>query len=1736
MCTVCATLDLVSSRGLTMMKRIVSMLALCPFLMIVGLSPADAAWIPDGVAVAPSPDPVPGAPQIVSDGSGGAIIAWQNSGASDTDIYVQRVDASGAVLWTADGIAICSATNGQINPQLVPDGSGGAIITWQDYRGGNYDIYAQRVNASGVVQWTTNGVAICLAANSQESSGIVPDGSGGAIITWEDFRGGNYDIYAQRVNASGIVQWTVNGVAVCTAAGSQSYPRVGSDGSGGAIVTWQDYRGGSSDVYVQGLDGSGACLWTADGVPLCTAGNAQAYPTVASDGSGGAIVTWQDYRNGTNDIYAGRVNASGTAVWTADGVALCVAADAQTSPQLKADGSGGAVVAWRDNRSGNNDIYAQRVNASGEIQWAVDGVAVCAAANMQYAPQLIPNGSGGAFVTWQDYRGGTYPDVYAQELSASGGAQWTADGVAVCAAQYSQVLPVIAPDGSGGMTIAWQDRRAGGYGEIYAQRMSAGGTAQWTADGVGICTAPNTQANPVMTTDDSGGAIVAWQDLRSGTNYDIYAQLLDADGVAQWTADGIMVCAAVHDQTIPRITSDGSGGAIITWQDNRGGTYGDIYAQRVNAAGIPQWTAGGVAVCTAGEEQASPDIISDGTGGAIVTWQDYRSGSSNDIYAQRLSAGGVAQWAADGVALCTASYGQSLPRIVSDRSGGAIIAWQDARGGSNNDIYAQRVDASGAAQWTANGVAISTEGYSQSYPQIIPNGSGGAIITWEDHRVGGSGDIYVQRVDPSGVAQWTTDGVAVCTAASDQESPQIVSDGSGGAIIAWQDYRSGTGYDTYAQRVNASGGVQWTTDGVAVSTAVYNQESPQITTDGASGAIVTWRDNRGGSYYDIYVQRVSASGAMQWTVGGADICTAPYSQENLQIVSDGFGGAIIAWQDHRDAISTRIYAKLAQESDLAPICSVGPLVIELPAPVSVGGSRDTTFSISNLGVGLLVGNVSEACDQFEIVSGGSYSLSNGQSQDFTVRFEPTAPGTFQCTIETGADICGDVSITGVAVQLPPDSVIYVDADATGGSGGSSWTNAFTELPDALALAPSCPNVNQIWVAEGTYRPTVGTERSATFQMQSGLGIYGGFAGTETARDQRSASAHLTTLSGDIGTPGNVSDNSYHVVTGSGTDSTAALDGFTVTAGNADGGTADERSGGGLFNDSGSPTIANVQFRGNRAQSSGGGVFNGAGCSPKLVNVLFFDNAALQEGGGIYNASALTLLNASFYGNSAGGGGGGGICNSAGSPVVTNTIMWGDTAACFAGHENCAEIINYSGSPTVSYSLVQGSGGSAGWDPELGTDGGHNIDVNPLYYGGPAGDLRLVTGSPAINAGNSAAPGLPATDIAGSPRIQGASVDMGAYERSLLVFYDYARMDSLVDVPGDQGGWLRIYFTRSILDNTLEQDYPIARYDVHRRVDNPRLLASIRSEGEAIRGSVLATLPGGERVSLAAPSPEAGSTYLRYADRYYLVNEIAAAASAPPGIWEVVGNVSAQQQDQYIRLVPTLADSAETITWSVFYISAHTTTPSVYYNSPPDSGYSVDNIAPGVPEGFRIAFCTGHGNELTWDPCTASDFQYFKVYRGSDPVFVPGPGNLVHATAGTEWTDPDYDVGGIYYKITALDHSGNESAPASPESTTGADDYVMPRAFALHQNAPNPFNPETVIRYDVPPPGGTVTLSVYDVSGRLVRTLVDGAQSAGQHAVRWDGKNDGGWGVASGIYFCRMTAAKFVEKRKMVLLR
>jgi len=351
--------------------------------------------------------------------------------------------------------------------------------------------------------------------------------------------------------------------------------------------------------------------------------------------------------------------------------------------------------------------------------------------------------------------------------------------------------------------------------------------------------------------------------------------------------------------------------------------------------------------------------------------------------------------------------------------------------------------------------------------------------------------------------------------------------------------------------------------------------------------------------------------------------------------------------------------------------------------------------------------------------------------------------------------------------------LYVNQSVTGGDGsGETWPNAMPELRTATAMAQTDPAVTEIWVASGTYTPSATGERAATFQLRSGLAIYGGFSGGETQLSQRSADPAITVLSGDLnGNDGpnfaNNGENSYHVVTGSGTDVTAVLDGFTVERGRADGrqgggihnslgspilrnlivknNSAD--AGGGIYNLSSTPTVTNVAIIGNLASTTGGGIFNNGG-SPVLTNVILSGNSATLAGGGMHNtANSPTLTNVTFSGNAAGQGGA--LYNvQSGRPTLRNCILWGNSGG---------EISDVFGSSaTMNNSIVQGGyAGSSDVDP---------LFITPITEPAPTttGNLRLLSTSPAINAGDNSVV-TASTDLDGAARIIGASVDLGAYE-------------------------------------------------------------------------------------------------------------------------------------------------------------------------------------------------------------------------------------------------------------------------------------------------------------------------------------------------------------------------------------
>jgi hypothetical protein len=434
-------------------------------------------------------------------------------------------------------------------------------------------------------------------------------------------------------------------------------------------------------------------------VPICVqAGTQQGFLAVVPDDAGGAIAIWQDRRAGTYDLYAQRVDAQGNPLWTTNGVLVNNFAADQTDISAVADGEHGVFLCWQDARFGPTDIYAQRLNSAGTRLWTASGVVVSAASGDQQVPQMIADGQGGVIITWMDYRNGATADIYAQRLNSSGTAQWRAQGALVCSlTTTNQILPFLA-------------------------------------------------------SDMAGGAIIVWDDYRNGANYDVYAQRILAGGTSSWTANGVAVCSASGDQLSPRIASDGANGAYVAWSDTRGAS-NDIYAQRISGSGSALWTANGIVVSDATGLQQSVRVVGEGRDGAFLAWDDTRNGSSNDdTYAQHLTEAGTALWADDGIPVCTATGQQWLSGMAGDGLGGLILFWDDTRVSSaERDVYTQRLDAAGSPQWGTNGVCVAGGPEMQASARPVADGTGGAIVFYLDRLSDpGTGDVYAKYVERFG--------------------------------------------------------------------------------------------------------------------------------------------------------------------------------------------------------------------------------------------------------------------------------------------------------------------------------------------------------------------------------------------------------------------------------------------------------------------------------------------------------------------------------------------------------------------------------------------------------------------------------------------------------------------------------------------------------------------------------------------------------------------------------------------------------------------------------------------------------------------------------------------------------------------------------------------------------------------------------------------------------------------------
>lgn len=457
---------------------------------------------------------------------------------------------------------------------------------------------------------------------------------------------------------------------------------------------------------------------------------------------------------------------------TAINTIVCNNSSIQANVQMCSDGKGGAIMVWEDKREGINKIFAQRIDSIGTARWTANGIKVSTSDSLQTAPKIVSDKSGGAYIVWVQNGAGKTTDIYGAHIDSIGNELWVG-GRAICTATGNQNEPVLACTGSGataGVVVAWTDFRNSttNSSDIYIHRLTFSGNLNVAQDGKMVVSTQGVQTreqvNPQIISDANNSTWLAYRNYMGNaiSGYDIYVVNFN---INLTQSSDFNVSQQQGSEAHQKIASDGAGGVYIVWDLGTSTASGqNIYAQYVNASGASQWTIGGITVCNANGTQGNPTITNDGFGNTIIGWIDGR-GAYTIIYAQRYNKLGVAKWTANGIAIGSPAINtQDQVSCIANGKGGVVFVFKDSRYAANNggysDIYAQQLDSLGTKLWGNIGKAVSTAANLQEYPIIVPANNESYIICWNDSRTGTS-DIYASKIESNGILPTNITSISV---------------------------------------------------------------------------------------------------------------------------------------------------------------------------------------------------------------------------------------------------------------------------------------------------------------------------------------------------------------------------------------------------------------------------------------------------------------------------------------------------------------------------------------------------------------------------------------------------------------------------------------------------------------------------------------------------------------------------------------------------------------------------------------------------------------------------------------------------------------------------------------------------------------------------------------------------------------------------------------------------------------
>jgi hypothetical protein len=816
------------------------------------------------------------------------IYVWSGTLHGSADIFAQKVDAAGNILWQ-QSLVVQGTPSSQISPVITRTTDNNLVIAWLEYNSDEENIIrAQKITSNGQLLWLNGGVPLCSIPQYIPAFEIVADHANGAFITWVDSRNSSYDIYSQHLDAYGNSLWQTDGLAIASGQLDESSFVMCVDITGALNVAYRldDYANHNNPVKLTRILGNGLAAWNQ---PLTIADtnntNSNSFQmTALADSS--VVLTWSGSISDTEvnpDIYAQKVNPDGTMLWT-NPVTVFSDAGSQTpavqeKPRITASDNNSVIIAWDDYRNDYDyeSVYVQKVDAAGNLLWNPNGVSVCVDAPGQRGERLVSDNNGGCYVAWQDIREMEYSlaQLYAQHVSASGNILWENQGRAICIAPNEQFDPMIRVI-NGNVFIGWGDMRDGSV-SLYYQVLNPQGNPVLTANGRLIHQGMSGDAvyNQTMNLARSSDAVIMWVDSRcSNLGYQIYYQFLNPDGSADLEPNGRTITLTTENNN-----NQSNFSAIVTPDDK---------------------------LC--------------------IVWEE-----NTNVKAQLISADGTRLWGENGICVTdTVLYRQKDAKVSYD-DGAFYIGWSDLKDVQTDEgprmffrIYAQKV-VNDQKQWDANGVLLSEYNNETTLFEDQLEAINGRYFVWTrtnlDPASWGYLNIWVKSINPDGTTAqgWNPDGIATTDYwdwDTQQYRPQCVVTNAG-LFIAWLDWRVDFIRSVYGQLISPQGELLWDQSGVPFTEGEY--ETNDFAILGGSDITLLWSTSYT-SDISIRANKFSLNHAPLW------------GEEDLQISSEGEyygnginvslarfanGGLLAAWEAFFPYSDTDIYYRYIHPDGIA---------------------------------------------------------------------------------------------------------------------------------------------------------------------------------------------------------------------------------------------------------------------------------------------------------------------------------------------------------------------------------------------------------------------------------------------------------------------------------------------------------------------------------------------------------------------------------------------------------------------------------------------------------------------------------------------------------------------------------------------------------------------------------------------------------------------------------------------------